>query len=167
MDTEVVKMSGSPEELEVLEGELYEFLPTLEVEELETVFDKLGETCPVLAKGKKHILLRLIYKILDVASATDDGGFATIKIIHDYVTSISKVVKDDPDPAKQDEVEELKLFEAKLDSLIKSGKGKETGEKVTRIEKLQTLKINGTIGGERDNMTFTDLYFQPADSHEQ
>ena len=49
-------------EIQVMEAELYEVLPTLTDGELETVFEKMQEICPDAAKGKKNILLRLIFK---------------------------------------------------------------------------------------------------------
>ena len=55
----IVVMANS-DEVQVMESELYEFLPTLEVSELETVFEKMQITCPEFAKGKKNVLLRLL-----------------------------------------------------------------------------------------------------------
>ena len=56
----IVVMEGSqpekPDEVQVMEEELYEFLPSLEVDELETIFEKMQVTCPDAAKGKKNVV---------------------------------------------------------------------------------------------------------------
>ena len=53
MSGKIVVMSGT-QEVQVMEAEVYEFLPSLEVGELETVFEKIGlAECPDAAKGKK------------------------------------------------------------------------------------------------------------------
>ena len=160
--------SGS--ELEVMESELYEFLPTLSEEELETVFEKMQATCPEAAKGKKHILVRLIYKQMVLVLASEDNGFATIKVIHEYVTSL-KGVKVEEKPLSDEE--ELSKFEAMLDKKIKAlsvdlikTNQLATGNKV-EVSKFQTLKINGTIGTKSGCMSYTDLNFQINNAQKQ
>ena len=49
-------MGDSSDEVQHMEGELYEFLPDLDVGELEIVFEKMGETCPESAKTKKNVI---------------------------------------------------------------------------------------------------------------
>ena len=107
---------ANSDEVQVMESELYEFLPTLEVGELETVFEKMQVTCPEAAKGKKNVLLRLLYKQLVVLVGLEDQGYATLKIVHEFVTE--KKVKVEPVVDTVDEEKELKKFEAMLDDRI-------------------------------------------------
>ncbi len=72
-------------ELEVLESELYEMLPTLETSELEILFQKMSLNLPTTAQGKKNMLLRLLNKQLGALSETEDQGFATIKLLHEHL----------------------------------------------------------------------------------
>ena len=53
MSGKFVVMAGTSE-VQVMEAEVYEFLPSLDVGDLETVFEKMGlAECPEAAKGKK------------------------------------------------------------------------------------------------------------------
>ena len=180
----IVVMSDS--EIQVMESELYEFLPPLNEGELETIFEKMQVTCPEAAKGKKNILLRLIFKQMTVLLAEEDQGFATLKIIHDYVTSIQgvkvEVVTDKPDV----EAEELRKFEALLDKKIlgmktetasglmdkkildlKAQAAASTTASELKVSKFTPLKINGTIGTKAGCMSYTDLNFQISNAQKQ
>ena len=153
-------------EIQVMEAEQYEFLPTLTDGELETIFEKMQETCPDAAKGKKNILLRLIFKNMVVLVGSEDNGYATLKVMHEYVTTVKGVKTEE----EKDDDDELKKFEAMLDKKIKAlSLSKTTASTTSKVEvsKFQTLKINGTIGTKTGCMSYTDLYFQINNAQKQ
>ena len=158
-----------PDEVQVMEEELYEVLPSLGVGELETVFEKMQVTCPEAAKGKKNVLLRLLYKQLVVLVSSEDNGFATIKIVHDFVTGVKPVKNENED---DEDTEELKKFEAMLDKKIKNlhdlaATVATPNKNKVEVSKFHTLKINGTIGTKSGCMSYTDLNFQIRNAQEQ
>ena len=155
-----------------MEAEVYEFLPSLDVGDLETVFEKMGlAECPEAAKGKKNVLLRLLYKQLVLIAAEPDNGFATLKILHDFLTEAQGIVKEEEKTTVVDPEEELKKFEAMMDKKIKDLKNIAAvaagSSKKVEVSKFQALKINGTIGTKPGCMSFTDLNFQIKNAQEQ
>ena len=168
----IVVMDNS-DEVHVMESELYEFLPTLEVSELETVFEKMQVTCPEAAKGKKNVLLRLLYKQLVVLMGLEDQGYATLKIVHELVTERKPDSKGELEETV-DEEEELKKFEAMLDKRIQALSkdllgltSTKTNVNKVEVSKFTTLKINGTIGTKAGCMSYTDLNFQIRNAQDQ
>ena len=177
----IVVMSAS--EIQVMESELYEFLPPLDEGELETIFEKMQVTCPEGAKGKKNILLRLLFKQMTVLLADGDDqqqGFATLKTVHEYVTSIQGVLKTDDDTKPDVEAEELRKFEALLDKKILDMKTEAASglmdKKILdlkaqvapstvgelKVSKFTALKINGTIGTNRRTLAFLVIVFSTS-----
>ena len=177
----------SASEIQVMESELYEFLPPLDEGELETIFEKMQVTCPDGAKGKKNILLRLLFKQMTVLLADGDNqqeGFATLKTVHEYVTSIQGVKVED-DTKLDAEAEELRKFEALLDKKILDMKTEAASglmdKKILdlkaqvapstvgelKVSKFTALKINGTIGTKAGCMSYTDLNFQISNAQKQ
>ena len=159
------------DEIQVLEGDLYEFLPTMNDVELQTIFEKIQVVLPEAAKGKKNVLLRLLNKQIAVFVADDVGGLAQIKVIHDFITSIRPVKTEDVSVV--DEEAELSKFEAMLDKKLEKLKVSSVNASTTKltskleVSKFQTLKINGTIGTKTGCMSFTDLNFQIKNAQDQ
>ena len=117
-------------ELEVLEAEIYEFLPALGTSELEALCQKIDLDCPTGALGKKNMLLRLINKHLAGLGETEDQGFATIKIIH---TALTKGPEDSAGEKKfvlKTESPDIPGFDPKLEQLMR-----------TLIERSQKLRV--------------------------
>lgn len=164
-------MMAEIDEIQVLEGDLYEFLPTMNDVELQTIFEKIQVVLPEAAKGKKNVLLRLLNKQIAVFVADDVGGLAQIKVIHDFITSIRPVKTEDVSVV--DEEAELSKFEAMLDKKLEKLKVSSVNASTTKltskleVSKFQTLKINGTIGTKTGCMSFTDLNFQIKNAQDQ
>ena len=156
-------------DIQVLEGELYELLPTMNDMELQTIFEKVQVVLPEAAKGKKNVLLRLLNKQIAVfvADETDDG-LPKIKAIHEFISSIRPIKLEVQTP---DDEDDLKKFEAMLDQKLEKLKTVEAVvPKVSAkldVSKFQTLKINGTIGTKTGCMSFTDLNFQIKSAKDQ
>ena len=156
-------------DIQVLEGELYELLPTMNDMELQTIFEKVQVVLPEAAKGKKNVLLRLLNKQIAVfvADETDDG-LPKIKAIHEFISSIRPIKLEVKTP---DDEDDLKKFEAMLDQKLEKLKTVEAVvPKVLAkldVSKFQTLKINGTIGTKTGCMSFTDLNFQIKSAKDQ
>ena len=186
---------SNEKELEVVEAEIFEFLPVCSLEELEGLFEIIGTPCPVTAKGKKNSMLKLLYKHLMELEGTEDGGFATLKLIHKKLT-------ENPDGNKENTEVKLEQVETKTsadpktsvshqdDTMKKLGEllmsslsssvsasfgasnpgpveGKEKKKVTEYVHRYQTLKLNGSIGAEKGNMTFTDLNFQVSNAQKQ
>ena len=77
---------GESEELEVMESEIYEFLPSLNASQLETLYAKIDLTIPEASKGKKMLLVRGMNSHLAGFGDLEDNGFANLKIIHEFIT---------------------------------------------------------------------------------
>ena len=116
------------------------------------------------------MLLRLLYKQLVIVTAAEDNGFATIKLLHDFLIK-AQGVKEEEDKTTVDPEEELKKFEAMMDKKIRDIKSitsvAAASSKKVEVSKFQSLKINGTIGTKPGCMSFTDLNFQIKNAQEQ
>ena len=83
------------DELSVLESEIYEFLPAMSTQELEELCQKMDFSLPETSKGKKNVLLRVLNKHLAGFEDLEDQGFASIKIMHGFVTKRPEVKASD------------------------------------------------------------------------
>ena len=78
---------GTSEEVDVIETEVMMLLPELEAEELEKVCELVPLTLLEAAKGKKHALLKLLFKHLMGLDVKEDGGFATYQLLHKHLVN--------------------------------------------------------------------------------
>ncbi len=99
------------EEFEVMESEIYEFLPSMNASQLETLYTKIDLTIPEASKGKKNVLLRGMNSHLAGFGDLEDGGFANLKIVHEFLTK-------NPDEAEVKVKPDESLLEKKLSLIV-------------------------------------------------
>ena len=139
-------------EQEVVEHEVLSLLPDLEVDQLEELCGLAPVECPADSTGKKHLVLKLLFKHLLALDQSADKGFATYKVIHSYLTDkelISKTPHSEvkPEPGDGDTIG--KLAGTKTETLVD-------------VYKLKDFKISGIIGGpgEKDRLSYLSLSYQ-------
>lgn len=161
---------------DVMRGEVEGSLATLTIQELEGVCTAIDLPADDALKGNKNKLFRHLLSHLWAEGDKEDGGFATYKIVHEHITQLGKVVDENkPVDVKPDlktvnataleakKVQSAPGVSVKESIVSASNEGVKSSKRSGIVEvhqRLQTFKINGVIGGEKDNITFDNLNFQ-------
>ena len=157
-------------------------LPVLSVQELEGVCTEIDLNVPDDMKGKKSALYRHLLTHLWSEGDKEDQGFATFKIVQNYLAQLEKkMVGVDVKPKIL--VGTVEVPEVQGNKEVNPGDGgdgpkvslksgsdksvvgaksslKSRGSGVVEVQRLQAFKITGVIGGETNNITFDNLNFQ-------
>ena len=155
-------------ELEQLRNEIEEELPLLGLQELGDVCTAITLPIPDPVKGNKVKLYRHVLTQLWSEADKEDQGFATYNIVHKYLEdqrlSTEKKSAEESDVEKKSAVEtaatEVKV-ETELKTISKKkGVSSPAKQRLVEVQKFQTLKFTGVIGGEKNNISFDDLNSQ-------
>lgn len=90
-------------ELEVLETEVYDFLPSMTSSELEQLYESIGLSCPEIFKGKRNMLMRGINKHLLEVETTGNKD-TVIKSIHSFCVEKSGKVDMTETPGEENKI---------------------------------------------------------------
>ena len=148
-------------ELEQLRNEIEEELPLLGLQELGDVCTAITFPIPDPVKGNKVKLYRHVLTQLWSEADKEDQGFATYNIVHKYLEdqrlSTEKKSAEESDVEKKSAVETA-ATEVKVESELKTiskkkGVSSPAKQRLVEVQKFQTLKFTGVIGGEKNNIT--------------
>lgn len=138
---------------DVVEMEVFRWLPQVDVVKLEEVCGTLNVTIPDDKKGNKSLLLKLILRTLnsEIFEALDDSGLSSFLEIHRILKDIIKIEPEKQDVKTENIVETRSIFENTIQ-----------GNSALKVHRLREFKINGTIGSieQKDNLSYTSLSFQ-------
>ena len=107
-----IEMSQESFSLEVMEQEVMEFLSDLSAEGLEEACNKIDLQVPPSKKGKKVLLLKLVYKHLLPLEELDDGGYETYAILHKFLKDVLGEDRRDNDVRQDSRTDEETVVES-------------------------------------------------------
>ena len=121
-----------------IEGEVMGMLPSLSASEMEAVCGVVDQEVGNDIKGNKKAVYKFLMKFL--VDLTDDAP--VLLLIHKHLNKDNK--KEMPELEKSED----------------SATGIVAAKTTLDVMKLKDLKISGTIGGEKDKLSFTSLQYQ-------
>lgn len=158
----IIKLTASnmTDESERIESEVLQWLRQVDVDGLQKIGGELNVDIPEDKKGNKYFVLKLILRYLHSAEleGSEDQGLSTFLQLHSDLSEIIKkglsLVEDGQSllskTVKIEKVEQNlrdKTIEFKNNSQIK-------------VQTRREFKINGSVGGEKDSLSYISLSFQ-------
>ena len=139
---------------DVVEMEVFQWLPQVDAVKLEEVCGSLNITIPEAKKGNKSLILKLILRTLnsEVFEALDDSGLSSFLNIHTMLKDIVHIEHESHDKVKTEGIgNKHPIFHEQF-----------RGNPDLKVQRLREFKINGSIGSteHKENLSYTSLSFQ-------